>query len=182
MAKATSLQKAYVNGAIPLNGGFIFSSSFDPATAYAIYEITSYAGVEDIKKYPEGLVFKTDGNRTHVLLEPPSYPGRHLEPLSREKERAIPYCFSEIDIIECKKSERLMVPREPVNLRSSFTIRESAGGNFCFIFYPTEDVYAAIKKFMADLLYNDCNLSKDESVNGAGLLMNTIKKFSVWKR
>lgn len=182
MAKATSLQKAYMNGAIPLNGGFIISSSFDPATAYAVYEITSYAVVEDVEKGPDELVFKTDGNRTHALLEPPAYPGRHVEPLSREKERAIPYRFSEIDIIECKKNERLMVPREPLNLHSSFTIRGNAGNNFCFVFYPTEDVYAAIKKFMADLFYNDCALSKDESVNGAGLLMNTIKKFRVWKR
>lgn len=181
MAKATSLLKAYMNEAIPPNGGFIISSFFDPNSAYGIYEVTAYANVKDIFKSPEGLVFKTDGNRTHMLVEPATYAQRYAEPIHRERGKSIPYRFSEMDIKDGKKLEKIMVAREPVMLYSSFTILENAGDNFNFIFHPTEDVYQAIKKFMADTLYNDCGLVKDDALSSAAMLLSTIKKFSVWK-
>jgi hypothetical protein len=181
MAKATALLKAYLNSAIPPNGGFIISSFFDFNTAYSIYEITAYANVKDIFKTPEGLVFKTDGNRTHLLVEPPTFYQRSAEPVSREQGKSIPYRFSEMEIITMKKLEKVMIPKEPLLLYSSFTVLDNSGDNFTFIFYPTEDVYSAMKKFMADSLYNDCNLTRDESIAVSATLLTTIKKFTVWK-
>jgi hypothetical protein len=180
MAKATSLLKAYLNNAIPPNGAFIISSFFDPNSAYAIYEATAYANVKDIFKSPEGLIFKTDGNRTHLLVEPPSYSQRFTEPVHREQGKAIPYRFNELEVISCKKQEKVMAAKEPMALYSSFTILDNSGENFSFLFHLTEDVYIAIKKFMADSLYNDCNLTKEESMEGSSLLLQTIKKFNVW--
>jgi hypothetical protein len=180
MAKATSLLKAYLNNAIPASGAFIVSSFFDPNSPYAIYEVTAYANVKDIFKSPEGLIFKTDGNRIHMLVEPTTYAQRFTEPVHREQGKAIPYRFSELEIVTCKKQEKVMVAKEPMALYSSFTILDNSGENFSFLFHLTEDVYMAIKKFMADSLYNDCNLTKDESLEGSGLLLQSIKKFSVW--
>jgi hypothetical protein len=181
MAKAMSLLKAYMTNSMPLNGGFIVSSLFDPDSVYTIYEITSYASVKEIFKNPEGLVFRTDGNRTHLLFEPPSFSQRYTEPIHREQGRSIPYKFSELKIMESQNHEKLMVPNEAMMLYSSFTILDTKGDNFTFLFFPTDDVYIAIKKFLADSLYNDCNLTKDEALEGTVMAMQTIKSFSIRK-
>ncbi|HSV97512.1 MAG TPA: hypothetical protein VLM75_11350 [Spirochaetota bacterium] len=181
MAKATSLLKAYLGNTIPANGGFIISSFFDNDSAYTIYEITSYVNVKDIYKSPDGLVFKTDGNRTHILVEPASFTQRFSEPVHREKGKSIPYRFSEMEVITGKKQEKIMVPIEPIMLYSSFTILDTVGENFSFVFHPTEDVYMAMRKFIADTMYNDCNLTKDECKRASELALSTIKKFTIWK-
>jgi hypothetical protein len=181
MAKATSLLKAYLSNSIPSHGAFIISSFFDPDSAYSIYEITAFGNVKDIFKTPEGLVFKTDGNRMHILVEPPTYSQRFSEPVHRETGKSIPYRFNECEIITGKKQEKIMVAKEPLMLYSSFTILDSSGDNFSFLFFPTEDVYLAMKKFIADTLYNDCNLTKDECMAAAAASISTLKKFTVWK-
>lgn len=180
MAKAMSLLKAYLTEAVPSNGGFIVSSYFDPESIYSIYEITAYGNVKDIFKTPDGLTFKTDGNRAHILVEPPTYTRKHVEPVFREDGKSIPYRFSELTVISGSRQEKIMVSKEPVMLYSSFTIMESAGDNFSFLFYPTEDVYIAIKKFMADVLYNDSRLMKTDALEAATTFLTTIKKFNVW--
>lgn len=70
MAKATSLIKAYQSESIPTHGGFIITSNFDPDTTYAIYEITAFSSVKDIYQTGNDFNFKTDGDRTHILVEP----------------------------------------------------------------------------------------------------------------
>ncbi|MGL4368446.1 MAG: hypothetical protein ACRCUT_02050, partial [Spirochaetota bacterium] len=98
MAKAMNLLKAYVSEEIPSAGGFIISSFFDTNSAYTIYEITAYRNVKDIYQSPEGLTFKTDGNRTHILVEPPSFIQRYTEPVLRDKGKAVPYRFADMTI------------------------------------------------------------------------------------
>jgi hypothetical protein len=181
MAKATSLLKAYLSETIPPNGGFIITAFFQGGSAYSIYEITAYSNVKDIYRSPEGIVFKTDGNRTHLLVEPAIYSKKHMEPVHREEGLSIPYRFSELTIISGAKSEKIMVPHEPMMLHSSFTILEKKQDYFSFIFHPTKDVYIAIKKFVADSLYNDCSLTKENALDASTKLLETIKKFSVWE-
>jgi hypothetical protein len=180
MARAMALLKAYLNEEIPLNGGFIITAFFDPSTIYAIYEATAYKNVKDIYESPEGLTFKTDGNRTNMLVEHPTYAQRFTEPIHREKGRSIPYRFSECHMLTGPKQEKIMIAKEPVMLHSVFTILKTGGDNFSFIFYPTEDVYMAIKRFMADSLYNDCGLNKKISLEAAQIFLESVKKFTVW--
>lgn len=180
MAKATSLLKAYLSETIPSNGGFIISAFFQPGSAYSIYEITAYSNVKDIFRSPEGIVFKTDGNRTHCLVEPPIYAKKHIEPVHREEGYSIPYRFNEMTVINGTKSEKIMVPQKALVLHSSFTILEKEKDYYSFIFFPTKDVYVAIKKFMADSFYNDCNLTKNDSMEASKTLLETIKNFSIW--
>ena len=180
MAKAMNLHKAYMSEQIPVAGGFIVATFFDPNSAYAIYEITAYKNVKDIYQSPEGLNFKTDGNRTHILVEPPSYAQRYTEPVHRDKEKAIPYRFADMTILTGKKQEKIMVPLNPIMMHSSFTILNETGDNYSFIFFPTEDVYIALKTFIADSLYNDCGLAKDDAKEASESVIATVKKFSVW--
>lgn len=181
MAKATSLLKAYMSESIPPNGGFIVSAFFQSGSAYSIYEITAYRNVKDIYRTNEGLTFKTDGNRTHLLVEPASFIKKYVEPVNRETGLSIPYRFNEMELLKGKKSEKIMVPYEPMMLYSSFTVLERDKDYFAFIFHPTQDVYIALRKFMADSLYNDANLSKNDAMEAAKLILETVKKFTVWE-
>ena len=180
MARAMNLSKAYYSNEIPNNGGFIISTFFDPDSTYAIYELTAYKNVKDIYQSPDGLIFKTDGSRTHILVEPASYVQKYSEPVHREKGKSIPYRFADMTIINGKKHEKIMIPNEPIMLYSSFTILNNEGDSFSFLFFPSEDVYIAIRKFVADSLYNDCGVTKIESKEASELFMSTVKKFTVW--
>ena len=180
MAKALNLVKAYMTEQIPATGGFIVSTFFDSDSAYTIYEITAYKNVKDIHQSPEGLTFKTDGNRTHILVEPTSYPQRYTEPVHRETGKSIPYRFDDMTVLTGKKQEKIMIPMNPVMLYTSFTVLKDQGDNFSFIFHPTEDVYTALKTFIADSLYNDCGLAKDDAKEASDAVLETIKKFTVW--
>jgi len=180
MAKATSLLKAYMNEEIPVGGGFIVSAFFLRGSAFGIYEITAYRNVKDIFKSEDGVTFRTDGNRAYLMVEPPTYSKKHIEPVNREDSQSIPYRFAEMDVFTARKSEKIFVGKEPISLYSSFTIVERDGDSFAFIFFPTQDVYVAIKKFIADSLYNDCNLGKQDAMQGAQMFLSTVKKFSIW--
>ncbi len=180
MAKAMSLLKAYQNNAIPSDGGFIICSFLNTDSSYSIYEITAYRNVKDIFKSPEGWVFRTDGNRAHILVEPATYSGKSTEPVYRQEGSSIPYRFSELKIITGKRLEKIMISQEPVWLYSNFTILESKGNNFCFVFYPSEDVYVAIRIFLGDALYNDSGLMKEDALLCAQQALEPIKKFKIW--
>ena len=147
MATATALIKAYMTETIPSDGGFIITAFFTGGSGYAIYEITAYRNVKDIFRTGEGVTFKTDGNRTHILVEPASFTKKYIEPVNREALHAIPYRFNEMTIIPGPKSEKIMIPEKPISLYSSFTILEQQSDYFSFIFHPTKDVYVAMKKF-----------------------------------
>lgn len=181
MAKATSLIKAYMTETIPSDGGFIITAYFTSGSNYSIYEITAYRNVKDIFRTNDGITFKTDGNRTHILVEPAVFTKKYIEPVNREAEFSIPYRFSDLDITTTSKSEKIMIPREPIMLYSSFTILEKEGDYFSYIFYPTQDVYIAMKKFISDSLYNDCNISSSDARDISVKILNTVKKFTIFK-
>ena len=181
MAKAIPLEKAYMSEQIPATGAFIISASFPDDTPYAMYEITAYRSVKDIFKTTDGMVFKTDGNRTCILNEPSSYTKKFIEPVNREKNRAIPYRFNEMTIHTGKKGEKIMVPLEPTFLHSTFTVLAEGENSYAYIFFPTPDVYNAMKKFISDSLCQDCDLERVDAKVIADLAITTIKKFSIWK-
>lgn len=180
MAKGTSLIKAYMTESIPPEGGFIVTAYFIGGSSYSIYEVTAYRNVKDIFRTPDGVTFKTDGNRTHMLVEPAIFTKKYIEPVNREAGFSVPYRFSELDVITTHKSEKVMVPHDPIMLYSSFTILEKQGDYFSYIFHLTKDVYIAMKKFIADSLYNDCNLTSIEARDCSAKFLETIKKFTIF--
>ena len=180
MASATALIKAYMTETIPSDGGFIITAYFTAGSGYSIYEITAYRNVKDIFRTEEGVTFKTDGNRTHILVEPASFTKKYVEPVNRETGFSVPYRFNEMDVITGPKSEKIMIPQKPISLYSSFTILEKQSDYFSYIFQPTKDVYVAIKKFIGDSLYNDCNLGLSVSKEASIKCLDTVKKFSIF--
>ncbi len=180
MAKAIPLLKAFMNESIPVKGGFIITSLFDPDTVYSIFEITAYSVVKDIFRVDNDIKFKTDGNRTHILVEPPIFSQKSLEPTYRDAGKSIPYRFYELNIITGRKQEKIMIPKEPLMLHTYFTIQETTGNDFSFLFYPTEDVYVGMRRFIVDILYNDCNVDKNDAIEASKLALETIKKFTIW--
>lgn len=180
MAKAISLLKAYQNESIPTHGGFIITSNFNSDSVYSIFEITAFSTLKDIYQTGEDFNFKTDGDRTHILVEPPIFTGKSVEPTFREAGKSIPYRFYELNIITGKKQEKIMIPKKPIRLHSYFTVQNASGTNFSYLFYPTEDVYIAIKKFIADTLYNDSGVEKSDALEAAKIALETIKKFTIW--
>ncbi len=181
MAKATNLLKAYLNNDIPAEGGFIISAFFQPGSTYAVYEATAYRNVKDIFRDKDGVMFRTDGNRAHMLVEPPSYSKKHVEPVHRDEGKSIPYRLNELNLVNSRKGGKVLISQEPMLIHSSFTILEHASDSFAFLFYLSRDVYVAIKKFIADSLYNDCDLSKPEAMEAATHMLDTIKKFAIWQ-
>ena len=182
MAKGITLEKAYMSEEIPTTGAFIVTASFPDDTSYAIYEVTAYHIVKDIFKAGEEMIFKTDGNRTYILVEPSSYAQKYIEPVNREAHKSIPYRLNEMTVHSGKHGEKIMVPIEPTYLYSTFTVLDHKGEHgFAYLFYPTPDVYTAMKSFLLDSLTKDCGLEKNDAKEGVELVINTIKKFSIWK-
>ena len=181
MAIATTLEKAYMSEKIPVTGAFIIAAYFPDETPYGIFEITAYHVVKDIFKMTDGLIFRTDANRTYILVEPSSYAQKHVEPVGRENTKSIPYRLNEMTIHAGRKGEKIMVPKEPTFLNSTFTIIDRGGDGYSYLFHPTPDVYAAMKKFLSDSLSNDCGVEKHDAKIATDLAIETIKKFSIWK-
>ena len=181
MAQATSLLKAFNNRAIPRDGALIISSSFEPGSIYSVYEITACTGVERVDRSPGGILFNAVARRAHVLVEPAGDARRTIEPSLRGGGRSIPWRFDELHLLEGKRGERIMVSRGPQPVPPAFAIPIAEGDNFVFLFYRTDDIYPAVRKFMADVLYNDSGLDRDDAIRAAGLLMESVEKFGLWE-
>lgn len=181
MAQATSLLKAYNNKSIPRDGALIISSTFEPGSIYSIYEITAIAGVEYVDRSPGGILFNAAARRVHVLVEPAGDERNQVEPAMRGEGRSIPLRFDELVLLSGKRGERIMVSREPQPVPLPFSIPIAAGDNFVFLFYRTDDMNSAVRKFMADVLYNDSGLEKDDAIRAAGILMEAVQKIGLWE-
>ena len=176
MARATSLLKAFNENAIPDDGAVIISSIFDDASIYSIYEITSFGGVVKAERSAGGIVIHADAMRAHVLVEPAGCAEKTVDPTMRGEGRSIPLRFNDLHILAGKGGERILISRQPLKVASPFTAGLAAGDNFAFIFYRTDDLRPAIRKFMADVLYNDSGLDRDDAIEAARVLMQSVGK------
>jgi hypothetical protein len=92
--KALELFKAYSEGQLPSEGGYIVSSFLDENSPYARYEVVAYNGVKSIYLTAEGLKFQTDGNKLFILSQPPSYsptPTRPSSPFAERQRSSSPF-------------------------------------------------------------------------------------------
>ncbi len=176
MAKATSLLKAYNEGSIPPEGAIIVTSRFDTVSPCSIYEITICGPVENVLAANDGFLFEADGWRIHVLVEPPAYTGKDMEPFEREAGHSIPLRFSELEIITGMNNERIMISLKPEMVLKPFVIPYTEGDDFTFIFYLTADVHAAIRKFMADVFYNDSGLTREDAIAASHRVIGVVNK------
>jgi len=179
-AKALDLFKAYADGQLPSDGGYIVSSFFDDTSPYSRYEVVAYGGVKSIVLTPDGLVFQTDGNKIFVLSEPPGYAKKHIEPFRRHSSEHIPHRFSELEILTTRNQTKVMVSKTPVMTYGSFTILKPSGQNFSFVFYTASDVLASLEKFFAATLNKEAGVPKAESEKAARLVIDGVKRFTIF--
>ena len=181
-AKALELFKAYADSMLPSDGGYIVSSFLDESSSYARYEVVAYSGVKSIYLTEEGLTFQTDGNKIFVLSEPPSYAHKSQEPFRRTLKEQIPLRFSELEILSTRNQTKVMVSKNPLMTYGSFTILKPSGINFSFIFYNLPDVFQSIDKFFAATLNKEAAVPKSEADKAAKLVVEGLKKFTIWNK
>jgi len=179
-AKALDLFQAYTQGKLDKEGGYIVSSFFDSKSAYSKYEIVAYAGVKDIHLAEDGLTFQTDGNKLHVLIEPPNYSRKHLEPVSRDKYESIPHRFSELNVYTAKNQSKVMVSKDPVVSYSSFTVLKPTGMNFSLIFYNLPEVLETLTFFFEQTLNREAGIPKSDAKKASKLVIEGVNKFGLW--
>ncbi|TVR61083.1 MAG: transposase [Spirochaetaceae bacterium] len=179
MAIVKELFGAYQKGELPQDGGYIISSFFDGSSTYTKYEVTSYNNVKDIYVNEDGLVFQADGWKIFVLVEPANYSNKHVEPAYRDASHMIPYRQKEVDVYTSKRQDKVMVGREPIVTYTSFTVLKSAGNNFSYIVFKTDDILQAIQTFFATSLWKDARVPKTDADKTAKEILVAFKKIMI---
>lgn len=180
--KALDLFQAYSQNKLPKEGGYIISSFLNENSAYSKYEVVAYNGVKSIYLSEDGLTFQTDGNKLFVLAEPPSYAEKHLDPFKRKSKEQIPHRFSELEILTARNQTKVMVSKEPILTYGAFTVLRPAGINFSFLFYNLSDVMETMQAFFATTLNKEANVPKEDAAKAGMLVVNGLKRFSIWSR
>ncbi len=179
--KAIDLFKAYGEGKLPQEGGYIITSFFQENSAYAKYEIVAYNGVKSLYLSEEGLTFQTDGNKLFVLAEPVTYDRKYLEPFTRDGQHQIPHRFSEVEQITCKNMTRIMLSRQPVIAYSAFTICKPTTLNFSLLFYNLPEVFESITAYFEKTLTAEANVPAGDAVAAAQRIIAGLKRFTIWQ-
>ena len=180
VAKAFDLFQAYAQEKLPKDGGYIVSSFFSSNSTYSRYEIVAYSTVKSIYLAEEGLTFQTDGNKLFVLVEPPGYPKKYIEPVSREANEQIPHRFSELNIYTAKNQIKVMVSLDPIISYSSFTILKPSGMNFSLVFYNLPGVLETLEFFFHETLHREAAVPTPDAKKAAKYVTEGVKKFSLW--
>jgi hypothetical protein len=178
--KALELFDAYAKDQLPREGGWIVSSFLDGNTSYGKYEVIAYSGVKGIYTTEDGLTFQSDGNKIFVLVEPPSYPKKQVEPFIRDSKEQIPHRFSELNIFKAKNQTRVMVSKQPIMTYTSFTVLKPQGINFAFIFFNLPDVYENINLFFQKTFNQEAGIPRAECKKAVDLVIEGLKKFTIW--
>ncbi len=178
--KAIDLFQAYNQGKLPEEGGYIVSSFFHTRSKYTRYEIVAYEGVKTIYLTEEGLTFQTDGSKLFILVEPPSYPQKAIEPFRRSTEEQIPHRFSELNVFIAKNQTRVMVSKEPLITYSSFSILKPTLNNFAILFYTLPEVFDTLAMFFTKTLNKETGVPQFDAKKAATNVVEGVKNFGVW--
>jgi len=174
--KFRNLFEAFSQGKLPFAEGYIVSSFLSEKTAYAIYEIISYAGVKEIFPSGEGLQFIAGGKKLHILVENDTYATKFVEPVSRAQGESIPKRFNELEKIIARNQTTIYVSKEPNEVTGSFTILKPVSLNFAVVFYQQPDVFKTLAKFFEDSLNNDRKVPQSDAKKAAALITSTVEK------
>ena len=178
--KALDLFQAYTQEKLARDGGYIVSSFFDQHSAYSRYEVVAYASVKSIYLGEDGLTFQTDGSKLYILVEPPSYPKKFMEPVSRDSDEQIPHRFSELEVYTAKNQIKVMVSSEPIATYSAFTILKPSGINFSLIFYNLPEVLKTLEFFFTQTFHKEAGVPPPDAKRAAKLVLAGVSKFGLW--
>jgi hypothetical protein len=179
-AKALDLFKAYADGQLPQDGGYIVSSFFSENSAYTKYEVIAYPSVKQLFLTEDGLTFQSDGNKIHVLVEPATYHKKYIEPFRRDSAEQVPHRFSELETLTTRNQTKIMVSKEPIATYTTFTVFKPTGVDFAFVFFKLPDVLDSIKLFFEKSLNKEARVPTSEASRAAALVIDGVKKFTIF--
>lgn len=179
MAVAKELFKAYQDGQLPQNGGYIVSVFYSDSTTYTRYEVVSFSNVKDIYSSEEGLTFQAEGRKLFALVEPANYPNKHTEPAYRSDHERIPYRQKELISYTTRRQDTVYVGKEPVVTYTSFTIVKPVGQDIAYIFYPSEDTRGAIMEFFRNSLWKQARVPQTDARKVTDIIEEVFKKIEV---
>jgi hypothetical protein len=179
--KVLNLFDAYQQDKLPRDQGYIVSSFFKETSAYSVYEIVSYSGVKEIAYLGNGLQFTSNSKKIHILIEPPSYAEKHVDPVHRKAGENIPYRESELEIIKAIDQTRIMIAKEPLEVPSSFTILEPSGINFSVVFYNRPDIYESLAAFFTISMNRDRRIAQRDAYKAAQKIVQIVENVMSFK-
>jgi hypothetical protein len=94
----------------------------------------------------------------------------------------IPHRFSELEILTTRNQTKVMVSKQPLMTYGSFTILKPTGINVSFLFYNQPDVFDTVAKFFATSLNKQAGVPKTEAVKASHLVIEGLKKFTIWTK
>ena len=177
--KALDLFQAYTQNKLPREGGYIVSSFLSDISTYSIFEVVAYNAVKSLYLSSEGLTFQSDGNKLFVLVEPPTFPKKYIEPFRRDASEKIPYRFSELKFYTAKDQSKILVSQEPIYIYGSFTVLKPSGINFSFIFYFRDNVLDSLRLFFERTLNEEVKIAKGDAKKATAGIVEGIGQFTV---
>jgi hypothetical protein len=174
--KYLNLFDAFKQNKLPAEQGYIISSFFSETSAYAIYEIVSYAGVKNIFEAGDSLQFTSGGKKLYILVEPATYNNKPVEPVSRSRSdgESIPKRFYELEILTAKNQTKIMIAKEPDELTGSFTILKPTRMNFSIVVYELPDIHETIVGLFTESLNMDRKVPQADAKRAAQAIAKVI--------
>ena len=174
--KYLNLFDAFKNNKLPAEQGYIISSFMSETSAYAIYEVVSYAGVKNIFEAGDSLQFTAGGKKLYILVEPATYNNKPVEPVSRSRSEgeSIPKRFYELEILTAKNQTKIMVAKEPDELTGAFTVLKPTRMNFSIVVYELPDIHETIIALFTESLNMDRKIPQADAKKAAQLIAKTI--------
>jgi len=174
--KAMDLFDAYAQDKLPKDQAYIVSSFVNTNNGYTIYEVVCYSAVKAIYPEGDGLTFQSSGKKMHMLVEPPSYPNKAIEPYLRDRGDQIPLRFNELEVHTAKNQTKIYIAKKPIESLSSFTVTKPTGFNISFLFYKTPEIYDTLGKFFEQTFNKDAGIPHSDAVIASKEAMKIIQK------
>jgi hypothetical protein len=179
--KAMDLFDAYQQDKLPKDQAYIVSSFVNTGNGYTIYEVICYSAVKAIYPEGDGLTFQSSGKKMHILVEPPSYPNKAIEPYLRDKTDQIPLRFSELHLYTAKNQAKIYMAKKPIESLSSFTVAKPSGFDISFLFYKTPEIYDTLGKFFEQTFNKDAGVPHTDAVKASKITLEVIEEFMAFK-
>ncbi|MDR1179871.1 MAG: transposase [Spirochaetales bacterium] len=173
------LFETFKKGEFPMNGGYIVSAFFHDQSMYSKFEMISYSNVKDIYPSDEGITFQADGQKIFWLVEPSNYPSKATEPTYRTENEKIPYRMNEVEVFTTKRQDRVLIGKKPVFSYTSFTVMQSQGQNYSYIFFMADDIVATMQNYFTKSLYEQAGVPNSDAKKVAQYLTDVFKMIIV---
>jgi hypothetical protein len=173
--KALDLFEAYNKDQLPKDQAYIVSSFVNTSNGVTIYEVISYSAVKAIYPDADGLTFQSSGKKMHILIEPPSYAHKAIEPYLRDKADQIPLRFNELELHTARNQAKIFIAKKPIESLSSFTVAKPKGLNVSFVFYNMPDLHETLSKFFEKTFNKDAGVPQLDAAKASTLVLKVIE-------